>query len=352
MEEEKSNKGVLYFILIALFLGLVGLVGAIIVWRYYLNPGITNTIQCSTDNQCSIGTTCSNGTCVDIVCSTDIDCEGSQQCISGFCIEKVCTTNSDCSQYGEACSGGFCVPYGGTCTTSLDCNNGAIGCVGGVCAQCSTSSDCQNGYCSNGLCINSCQGMCSNGDVCVQNKQQVCCSPDPNCGQTCVTQGTGACNYCVNGIYTCKQGETFEGCSADSDCVSGKCFIGSDKGNVCGYVESSECVTNYDPINPTINGSCGSGAPFCSKGTCSTVPLGAPCGSNGNTCRTADLNVSDVTTVTPSPVMYSYYCVEGFCSKTPAQYGQGCSVTDDCIYVQSATNSSVSRLQCINNICQ
>lgn len=338
----EGGKTGLIILLVILIIVLVGLVGAVIVWRYFLNPSKDKT-TCTSDNQCSVGSTCVNGECQDIICNSDLDCGGSQICINTYCIEKTCTSNNDCSEYGEACSNGYCVPYGSSCNTPTDCNNGAIGCFSGVCGQCSSNSDCQKGYCNNGLCTNSCNGVCGQNQVCVANKNQACCDYDPSCGMNCNLTGTGSCSYCVNGVFTCKKGNTFEGCTTDQDCISNKCFIGTSKGDICGYVEASECVTNDQ---------CNSQNPFCVKGTCNQSPLGALCGDNGNSCRTQNLNVSDVQDVTSTGTTYSYYCVDDFCRSDPGKLGEKCSVTQDCGYVQQATNSSLSRLQCVDGVCQ
>lgn len=345
-----AKKSSLYVILVILIVILVGLVAAVIVWRYFLSDREDPAVICSSDAQCDLGTTCVNGTCEVIKCTTSVDCIGSQACISGFCIEKNCSSNSDCTETGEACSNGVCVPYGQVCNTSTDCNNGAMQCIGGKCSQCTTNADCSIGYCNGGLCTNSCTNACPQDQVCVPNKQQTCCPTAPECGQACTAGGTGSCQYCVNNIRTCTKGTTFDICTEDKDCVSGKCFMGTSLGNVCSYVDSQFCVTNYNGTN-TTPGSCDSSKPFCVRGTCSDIPLGAPCGDN-NSCRTINLNVADVNTVVPPKKPYAYYCTNGFCSREPAKLGEKCHVTDDCVYAQKASNSQTARLQCISGTCQ
>lgn len=347
-----AKKSTLYIILVILVVILLGLIAAALVWRYFLGDrGRDPVVTCTTDTQCDLGSTCVNGICESIVCNTDIDCSGSQVCINSFCIEKTCRYNSDCTEAGEACSNGFCVPYGQGCTSSKDCNNGAMQCISGICSQCSSNSECSTGYCNGGLCTNSCEGTCGEGQVCVANKQQACCPVSENCGQTCTATGEGTCPYCVNGMRTCRKGVTFEQCTSNTDCVSNKCFTDSALGNVCGYVDAQFCVTNFDPNRSTTNGMCDSGNPYCVRGTCTKNPLGAPCGSL-NSCRTANLNVPNVTDTEAPKETYSYYCVNGFCQKEPAQLGQQCNVTEDCVYSQKSSNSQQARLQCINGTCQ
>lgn len=354
---EKRGWWVFMIILIVVFGGLIA---AALLYYFFVDESRSVKIQCSSDNQCDVGSYCnSDGTCSIINCTSDSDCYGSQSCLNGYCIEKICSTQKDCSS-GEMCIDGECIPSGSACSTTLDCNNGAIPCVNGICSMCSTNSDCKNGYCSNGACVNNCDNACGSGQVCVKNTIEVCCdNTGGDCGNHCTSQGTGNCKFCVNSMLTCKQGETFATCTADSDCVSGNCLMNTPLGNVCSYVAAKDCVTNYAP-GISNQYACNSGAPYCTNGACNTNPLGSVCGINNtinggnsasNTCRTANLNTNNPQQNPDVKVPYSYYCVNSICRIEPGFLGETCSVDEDCAYTQSATNSSLARLRCVDSVC-
>jgi hypothetical protein len=346
---EKKTAWILLIVLLIVFGGLIGIA---LLYYFYVDNRKDQTIVCTSDFQCDVGAFCNtSGVCETTVCTSDSQCYGSQICLGGYCIEKACNSQSGCVA-GETCYKGECIPSGNACTSLLDCNNGALPCIGNVCQQCQQDSDCSNGYCNSGVCTNDCSGGCGSGSTCVQNTREVCCAdPDGTCGKQCTVQGTGSCKYCVNGMLTCKKGETSSICTVDDDCSSGKCLLNTAIGNVCAYVNSQECVSNYIPgVNNKY--SCGSGSPFCVSGLCNTKPLGSLCGDDyNNTCRTANQNTSDPTQNVVVKDPYSYYCVNDFCRLNPGAYGEKCSVDDDCAYAQAATNSVPARLACINSVC-
>lgn len=350
----KGNVSPIIYILLAFCIGIVVIcIVAAILFYVYNDDTNGNIVPCTTDNQCYPGMSCSTdkGYCESIVCKTDSDCSGSQGCVNGTCTTQACKETSDCSE-NEMCYHARCIPSGSTCASSSDCNGGAIPCIGGVCQVCATNSDCKNGgYCSNGSCVNNCSGNCSSGEVCVSNKIQQCCQDDGNCGKSCSSTGTSSsCKYCVNNIYSCKQGEVFETCTSDTDCASGKCLMDSALGNVCAYINNQSCISNYDS-NSNFPYACTSEHPYCSKGGCIDTPLYSKCDVN-NPCRTANLNTSDPPTYTTDVTgTYSYYCVSGFCRENPGSYGESCITTADCAYTTDSTTGTLSQLQCVSNVC-
>lgn len=349
MAEGNSNT-ITYIFLFVFIVILFGVVGACLIYYYFLDPYESNVITCSSNNQCYAGSTCVSGVCQVINCETDTDCgDSSQTCVNGYCLNKHCYGQNDCNS-NEACNNGVCVPFGSTCTTSKDCNNSTLQCINTLCQQCSTNNDCKKGqFCSNGKCIDGCNGLCAQGQTCSNNS---CCQNDGNCGNPCSSYNgnNSTCKYCVNGVYTCNKGKVFETCTSNSDCVSNVCLMGTEYGNVCSYVEAGDCISNYNP-NTSYNNACNNSYPFCVKGKCDTTPLNSQCGGNdNNTCRSQDLNVPNLSTQ-PPVVTYSYYCINSFCRENPGSIGEKCSTSDDCGFAMSGNNSQVSKLQCLNGFC-
>lgn len=346
---EKTNP-VIYILLILCIAGLALCIIAGVLYYFFVDDSGDSIELCTSDNQCYPGYSCQSGVCSAVQCNSDLDCTGSQECINSTCYVKSCTSDDGCMS-GETCYTGKCIPSGATCQSGLDCNRGAIPCNNNICQSCSSDSDCKNGYCQSGSCVNNCNGSCGSGEVCVANKLQTCCIDDGQCGKSCTATGTSSsCNYCVNGTYTCKLGEVFEGCTSDSDCASNKCLKNTAFGDVCSYVNNTSCISNYDS-NSNYEGSCTEDAPFCSKGGCMTDPLHAMCDAN-TPCRSALLNVPNPPSYTDSlPNTYSYYCVGGFCRYNPGKYGETCVTDNDCSLVTNATTGVTSRLQCASGIC-
>jgi len=108
------------------------------------------------DAECTVGTTCPNGRCVDGVCTdctTNAECDAvrpGSTCVSGTC-EVVtppagCTTDAQCPA-GETCVNGRCM-------------------VGGTQSECASDEECEFGKCIDGKCE---KAMCSSNEDCVDD---------------------------------------------------------------------------------------------------------------------------------------------------------------------------------------
>ncbi len=102
-------------------------------------------VQCKTDNQCHLGSFCSNGRCSTIACTGGV-CPAGLTCntSTSVCFPHGCSVNSQCDA-GYVCQSGYCTKYGNTCTGPVDCYNRTLICSSGYCQQCVTNSNCPSG---------------------------------------------------------------------------------------------------------------------------------------------------------------------------------------------------------------
>lgn len=140
-------------------------------------------------------------------------CDGSKfQCNGGTC-KAVCTSSSDCVT-GGTCQNGQCVQ----CTSDSNCSNGYV-CNGGKCeppcrndADCPSFNTCDNGHCvDNGGCQSDRECIASTKNVTAQCKSGTCvvpCDTDLECG-----------NPEAYNFYSCiKHQCVYVGCDSDKEC--------------------------------------------------------------------------------------------------------------------------------------
>ncbi|MBQ4360344.1 MAG: hypothetical protein II767_08815 [Proteobacteria bacterium] len=128
-----------------------------------------NPDPCKTAN-CSDGTTCLNGKCIDTECidnGAEKTCDAGQMCVKGSCVDDGCVDKS--CEDGFTCIKGLCEDT--VChENGVVCNDGTT-CVKGTCVdnEC-LSETCDAGLvCSKGACIYpACAGKdpCTNGKIC------------------------------------------------------------------------------------------------------------------------------------------------------------------------------------------
>ena len=248
------------------------------------------------DAVCDPGTkTCSASSCSDSVkngSETDVDCGGPcPDCVSG----QGCGSPADCTT--GVCSGNPLKCQSATCMDGVKNGNETdADCGGPVCADCvngklcSVAGDCVSQVCSGNpkTCqIPSCMDGAKNGN---------------ETGQDC---GGGTCGACPVG----------QGCTGNSDCLSGFCNGAS----VCATPNCMDgakngAETDVDCGGPTCpdcadNKVC-LGASDCLGGFCLGPPV---CQSalNGCTLATAqDHTAEAVTTVTQQGLTYSPQCIK------------------------------------------
>lgn len=98
--------------------------------------------SCTSDDDCSPGTTCDSGHCVE--CSSNDDCPMSFECSSGECVFR-CSVDEQCELF-HSCEAGSCVKTG--CTSDAECralfdDDPEAACVDTVCREpCTSDRDC------------------------------------------------------------------------------------------------------------------------------------------------------------------------------------------------------------------
>ena len=226
--------------------------------------------SCLADSDCASGN-CDAGSCAPAggpTCDdgvqngdeTDVDCGGPDcdPCADG----ESCADDSDCASGN--CDAGSCAAVAATCDDGeLNGDETDVDCGGPDCdpcadgASCNTGTDCQSGYCDAGSCGQP-PAHCSN-DTLDEDETDVDC-------------GGADCPACENG----------QGCADNSDCASGYCDAGScaelvehcdndtqdeDETDVdCGGADCPPCA---DGQGCSDNSDCVSGN--CDAGTCSAV---------------------------------------------------------------------------------
>jgi hypothetical protein len=134
--------------------------------------GICKSV-CATDDDCTSGRPCRNGTCGGSFGSV---CTSNDECSSGFCAQGVCCStvcNQTCFSCALPATVGVCRPVpqgmpdpGGRCTAVPNLCNGSGGCLG---AQCANDIECAVRYwCTGGRCL-PCTATCASNADCASN---------------------------------------------------------------------------------------------------------------------------------------------------------------------------------------
>jgi hypothetical protein len=240
---------------------------------------------CVTDVQCGLGEFCHDGECMPSSCEnelqdtleTDVDCGGPQcpDCPAG----AACDVDADCLSHVCGDDGLCALP---SCTdaaengdeTDVDCGGSCPPCGNGD--DCMVGSDCVEGVCTGGTCIDdSCIDMVENGS----ETDTDCGGPQcPDCpdGFTC-NDGNDCQNHvCSGGVCVgplCNDGVQ-NGTETDIDC-GGFCGATCIPGQDCGG--SDDCVESVCEFGQCSQPDCNDGV---SNGTETDVDCGGSCGSN------------------------------------------------------------------------
>ncbi len=198
----------------------------------FCNPTTTNCetfadtcASCAGDLQCGTGSLCATSGGSDI-CLTE--CAGPADCEAGFECSML-GTKSVCAPTGTTCGGtsscdlgpadcvapldvvdtARCICVG--CLGDGDCSTGQVCTTAGTCVAdgdpCSTTAECNGGYCQGGVCIDCLTpGDCGvEGETCIGGICQDCgCSATERCTAT----------------GTCEEVGDPSDCSSDSECVN------------------------------------------------------------------------------------------------------------------------------------
>ncbi|MBK8256421.1 MAG: hypothetical protein IPK82_27600 [Polyangiaceae bacterium] len=238
------------------------------------------------DNECA--TECNGAGACEAVNGTA--CAAGSICQSGFCVDGVCC-NTACSATCQACTAAKNGGVSGTCgnvVTNTDpdsectteCNGaGACEAVNGV--ACSAASQCQSGFCADGVCCNNaCSGTCqactnakTGGVTGTCSNVTVNTDPDNECTAEC--NGTGACEA-VGGTA----------CTTNAQCQSGFCVDGVCCNSACTFsctacslaktgVASGTCANVSAGTDPDVE--CPGTTNCNGNGQCSLLAQGAVC---------------------------------------------------------------------------
>ena len=296
------------------------------------NCGMCGT-ACSLPNAVAA---CTNSQCTMTSCQTGFaDCNAGQP----GC-ETPLGTASNCGRCGEVCGANLkcdagsrtCVDIctgGGTgnaghCCSAADCPSNLPVCSGRTCVgkpngqSCSSSTECANGNCVDGVCCNTaCGGQCEACDVngsigtCKAvtgaphrnaRPARAMCGGDPACGGTCNVTVTTKCTYPANQCRTAS-------CSAARVQVNAATC---DANGACPATSTTNC--NFACVASTgmCGGSCIPGAKRCSGNTLQV------CNSDGayvtDTACSGNMPICDAATLT--------------CVKRPL--GNACSSPNEC----------------------
>lgn len=233
--------------------------------------------QCGTSSEC---VSKSNKVCTAdfncIGCSTSSDCGPSQICHENQCVSCTSSDTSACPA-----SAPICAIIGSSNATCVQCINDTACAANAVekvcspentCVECTSTSQCPNGVCSN----NSCVDCLENSDCNVNATKTPYCNTQENVCQTCLDGVPGQCplgSYCTNG--TCVQG-----CQTSSDCDSAN-PVCNEETNTCQQCNSANTTFCVDP-NPVCNTETGTCVGCVDASNC-TAPAGT-CDLQQNIC--------------------------------------------------------------------
>ena len=227
-------------------------------------------------------------------CTADAQCSAASYCSAGSCIAKqatgtTCTADDQCS--GDTCANGICVGIqanGTTCTAAEQCGSG--NCVSGICCNTACLGACAT--CTTGSCAIAAAtraGAPSCAPYVCDGLTTACptkCSADAQCTTADYCSG----DQCVARLATAAS------CTADNQCVSAHCVLGScssTAANGAACTAGDQCDTGFCVDGFCCNTACAGECQACdvaaAHGLCSQVngaPHGqrAACPGAGTTC--------------------------------------------------------------------
>ncbi|MCO4763081.1 MAG: hypothetical protein KC502_16305 [Myxococcales bacterium] len=313
---------------------------------------------CTSDSQCSTGSSCTKGTCdqgsgeckittLPNCCQKDSDCSaGSNPCKTGSCnvATKVCTMVD--AENGDACDDG------NPCTEKDNC---VVGSCNGQPKNCDDGDICTSDSCSGGQCKNDYkQGCCAKGECCDVGKQsfkaqgsqcgtkpktELRCSTDksavetrfafPVCDGKAGSCPTGSSAYSWSNwapVKSCGSYGTCENNDGAFDCVLKTTSTSSCSSGVC-------CDTAVGKIKPKTS-KCGT-TPYGSKRFCVGNNVFQATGYKG--CSGSSYS--------------SCYTSSSYRHWTPAVFYQACAQGQYC-YVSSSTSAYCkSGIKCSSGAC-
>jgi len=242
-----------------------------------------NTVPCDDGRECTVGDTCSDGSCQSGPDQPDLTaCEsGTGVCCTGDCQTGECCTDSDCDDgeectVGEACVSGSC--QAGSAVLDLTaCASGTGVCCAGACetGDCCQDSHCDDANdCTDDTCLAFNCDFVDNADPCDDSND--CTFPDNCSAGSCQGPGLPDLSACGGGSGVCCGSVCMTGdCCVSLDCINPMPICGS--GNTCGPCQTDPECLDRDPAQPICN------AGSCEAGEC---VVDADCGP-GELCRPA-----------------------------------------------------------------
>ncbi len=270
-----------------------------------------NSLQCSDNNPCTTGDTCSDGACAG---SAKLACDDGNLCTDDSCdVAKGCASlpntatcsDSNACTVGDACGGSQCKPGaslgcddGNPCTSdSCDPQAGCVNAANSL--PCSDGDPCTDGdVCAAKVCSPGAAKACGDGNLCTDDSCDKLkgCVQLPN-GATCDDN-----NVCTQ-ADVCKGGNCVPGvpsaCDDGNPCTSETCDPGQGCKNVANTLscDDKDACTTGDTCK---DGQCGAGkAVNCSDGNacsddscdkaggCKNAANTGEC-SDGNACTSTD----------------------------------------------------------------
>ena len=253
------------------------------------DPALCDDDNACTEDGCIPLQGCTHAMLSDTSCDDGDDCTVGDTCSEGSCLgtAKECDDGEVCTN--DACSGGECVTTfnkkpcddGDGCTVDDICTLGACG---GKPRNCNDGIICTDDSCADGACVATPNTQaCDDGNICTKQDQctggackgtLIDCEDSNPCTNDGCQQGT--CVH-VNNSAACEDSSL---CTTGDSCTDGACKPGTlitcDDGNPC-TVDSCEAATGC-VAEPKNAGPCDDGDPctasdVCVEGACVGQPL-------------------------------------------------------------------------------
>ncbi|MBW2527656.1 MAG: hypothetical protein JRI23_25970, partial [Deltaproteobacteria bacterium] len=340
----------------------------------YLCDGTTGACPtiCSTDLDCADDHYCDGLNCQPDQTNGD-SCTNSTQCVSGNCVDGYCC-NTACAFACDACNvtgaEGLCqaklagTPGDPACDPYL-CNGAIVTCpnfcnVAGDCiaghycgsgqclplaangTSCALGSECQSGFCADGVCCNTaCGGPC---DECDTGTVGTCellsdgangdpaCAPflcdgaQADCPTTCTNNNDCVASSFCNSSNVCDGKKALgQSCSDGTECDSGNCVddvcCNTSCGNDC---DACDLSGSLGVCTPMLQGSPGEPScdPYLCNGAIATCPTTCTIDANcagGNYCSASNLCEAKKANGQPCSAgneCTNGYCADGYCCNT------------------------------------